>query len=54
MYCFLLKACVDNREDWADLSWKAESCLMTGGGIGNDYTIYRPKGATIKRTGGKV
>jgi len=50
--CFLLKACVDNREDWADLSWKSESCLMTGGGIGVDYSVYRPKGTIIKRTGG--
>ncbi len=30
--CFLLKAEEDSREDWANLSWKAESCLMTGGG----------------------
>lgn len=50
--CYLLKACVDNREDWANLSWKSESCLMTGGGIGIDYSVYRPKGSLIKRTGG--
>ena len=25
---------------------------MTGGGIGNNYDIYRPKGSLIKRTGG--
>lgn len=52
--CYLLKSLEDNREDWANLSWKAESCLMTGGGIGNDYSIYRPKGTLIKRTGGKA
>lgn len=52
--CYLLKSLEDSREDWANLSWKAESCLMTGGGIGNDYSIYRPKGAVIKRTGGKA
>ena len=52
--CFLLKAENDNREDWANLSWKAESCLMTGGGIGVDYSIYRPKGSLIKRTGGEA
>ena len=46
--CYLLKAEEDTREDWADLSWKAESCLMTGGGIGCDYSIYRPAGAPIK------
>lgn len=52
--CYLLRSLKDSREDWANLSWKAESCLMTGGGIGNDYSIYRAKGATIKRTGGKA
>lgn len=50
--CFLLKSLEDTREDWANLSWKAESCLLTGGGIGNDYSAYRPKGAVIKKTGG--
>jgi ribonucleoside-diphosphate reductase alpha chain len=52
--CYLLKAEEDSREDWANLSWKAESCLMTGGGIGADYSIYRPEGAPIRRTGGKA
>lgn len=52
--CYLLKSLEDSREDWADLSWKAESALMTGGGIGNDYSIYRPKGSVIKRTGGQA
>lgn len=50
--CYLLKSSEDSREDWADLSWKAESCLMTGGGIGNDYSIYRAKGSIIHKTGG--
>ena len=39
--CYLLRSEEDSSEDWANLSWKAESCLMTGGGIGIDYTIYR-------------
>ena len=50
--CFLLKAEEDTREDWANLSWKAESCLMTGGGIGIDYSVYRPEGSGLKSTGG--
>lgn len=50
--CYLLRSEEDSREDWANLSWKAESCLMTGGGIGNDYTKYRSKGSIIKKTGG--
>ena len=50
--CYLLKAEEDTREDWADLSWKAESCLMTGGGIGVDYSVYRAAGSPIHKTGG--
>lgn len=50
--CYLLRSEEDTREDWANLSWKAESCLITGGGIGNDYSVYRPRGSTISRTGG--
>ncbi len=50
--CYLLKAEEDTRQDWANLSWKAESCLITGGGIGVDYSVYRPEGASISRTGG--
>jgi ribonucleoside-diphosphate reductase alpha chain len=50
--CFLLKAEEDTREDWAQLSWKSESCLMTGGGIGADYSVYRPKDTVLSRTGG--
>lgn len=50
--CYLLKAEEDTREDWANLAWKAESCLLTGGGIGVDYSIYRPSGSIIRRTGG--
>lgn len=50
--CYLLRCEEDSREDWAQLSWKAESCLMTGGGIGADYSIYRPKNSVINRTGG--
>lgn len=50
--CYLFKSEEDSREDWANLSWKAESCLMTGGGIGNDYSIYREKNSLIHKTGG--
>jgi len=52
--CYLLKAEQDTRQDWADLSWKSESCLMTGGGIGVDYSVYRGSGSPIKRTGGQA
>lgn len=50
--CYLLRAEEDTREDWANLSWKSESCLMTGGGIGVDYSRYRGKGGKLSRTGG--
>jgi ribonucleoside-diphosphate reductase alpha chain len=50
--CFLLSAEEDTREDWANLSWKSESCLMTGGGIGVDYSIYRESGRVLTGTGG--
>ena len=50
--CYLFKSLEDTRQDWADTSWKVESALMTGGGIGNDYSVYRPRGARLGRTGG--
>jgi ribonucleoside-diphosphate reductase alpha chain len=50
--CYLLKAEDDTRQDWAELSWKSELCLTTGGGIGCDYSVYRQSGARIQKTGG--
>lgn len=50
--CYLLKAEEDTREDWANISWKSESCLMTGGGIGIDYSVYREEGRILAGTGG--
>lgn len=50
--CYLLKAEEDTREDWANLSYKSELCLSTGGGIGVDYSIYRPSGSILHGTGG--
>jgi len=50
--CFLLRAEEDTREEWANLTQRAVSCLMTGGGIGVDYSILRPEGKPLTRTGG--
>ena len=50
--CFLLRAEHDTREEWAALTQRAVSCLMTGGGIGIDYSILRPEGKPLSRTGG--
>lgn len=52
--CFIFISEEDSREDWADLSWKAERCLTVGGGIGNCYSIYRPRHSHLKGTGGEA
>src|SRR5574343_265626 len=52
--CYLLRAEEDTREEWSQVTWRAMSCLMTGGGIGIDYSRLRPAGRTLKRTGGKA
>lgn len=49
--CFLYRA-EDSREGWADLMQKVTSALMTGGGIGVDYSTLREEGSFVKRTGG--
>ena len=50
--CYLLRAEEDTREEWAAVTWRAMSCLMTGGGIGIDYSRLRPAGKALSRTGG--
>lgn len=50
--CYLLRAEEDTREEWADLTKRAMSCLMTGGGIGIDYSRLRESGRILSRTGG--
>ncbi len=50
--CYLLRAEEDTREEWAAVTWRAMSCLMTGGGIGIDYSRLRPAGKVLARTGG--
>lgn len=52
--CYLLRAEEDTREEWSNLTWRAMSCLMTGGGIGADYSRLRPSGRPLARTGGKA
>lgn len=51
--CLLLRA-EDSREGWAELLYKASMALMTGAGIGVDYSAVRAEGSTISRTGGKA
>lgn len=49
--CLLLKA-EDSREGWSELFYKASMALMTGAGIGIDYSDIRPSGKSIRKTGG--
>lgn len=49
--CLLLRA-EDSREGWSDLLSKASMALMTGAGIGVDYSTIRSKGSLIRKTGG--
>jgi ribonucleoside-diphosphate reductase alpha chain len=52
--CYLLRGEEDSREEWGNLVKRASDCLMSGGGIGVDYSVFRPSGATLGRTGGKA
>lgn len=49
--CFLFRA-EDSREGWSEIMQSITSALMTGGGIGVEYSQLRSEGALIKRTGG--
>jgi len=51
--CLLMRV-EDSREGWADHLQKCAMALMTGAGIGIDYSLVRPEGAPIRRTGGKA
>lgn len=50
--CYLLRGEDDTREEWGNLLKRASDCLMSGGGIGVDYSVFRPSGAPLGRTGG--
>jgi ribonucleoside-diphosphate reductase alpha chain len=52
--CYLLRGEEDSREEWGNLVKRASDCLMSGGGIGVDYSVFRPSGAPLGRTGGKA
>lgn len=49
--CLLLRA-EDSREGWSELLQKASMALMTGAGIGIDYSDVRANGKIIRKTGG--
>ena len=49
--CLMLRA-EDSREGWAELMHNASLSLMTGAGIGVNYSRVRPEGKPIRKTGG--
>jgi ribonucleoside-diphosphate reductase alpha chain len=51
--CLLLRV-HDSREGWAELVQKSAMALMSGAGIGVDYSGLREEGAIIKQTGGEA
>lgn len=50
--CYLFKSKEDTREEWGRLLQVSSDALMSGGGIGNDYTVFRERYALLRRTGG--
>jgi ribonucleoside-diphosphate reductase alpha chain len=49
--CALFRA-EDSREGWSDLWYRAGLALMTGAGIGCEYSLLRGKGKPVRKTGG--
>ena len=49
--CLLMRV-HDSREGWGNFLDKAATGLMSGAGMGADYSGLRPEGALVKRTGG--
>ena len=49
--CLLMRA-EDSREGWSELLYKCSMGLMTGAGVGIDFSPVRHEGADIKGTGG--
>ena len=50
--CYMLRLEEDSREEWAGVTQRSMSCLMTGGGIGVDVSLARPSGRQLKKPGG--
>ena len=48
----LLKRVEDSREGWAEHMKRCSMGLMTGAGIGAEYSEVRPEGKPIRKTGG--
>lgn len=51
--CFLMGNIEDTREGWSKTLYDNVAALMTGGGIGWDYSNIRPSGSKLSSTGGE-
>ena len=51
--CLLMRA-EDSREGWSEIMHNASMALMSGAGIGVEYSHVREKGALIRKTGGEA
>ncbi len=51
--CYLLRGLEDTREEWGGILQRSSDCLMSGGGIGVDYSRFREGGKPLSRTGGE-
>lgn len=49
--CLLMRA-EDSREGWSQLMYNGSMGLMSGAGIGVDYSLIRPEGKPVRKTGG--
>lgn len=52
--CFVLRADLDSKEGWGELSKEMIITSMTGGGCGIDFSDVRPNGAEIKGQKGEA
>lgn len=52
--CYLFRGLEDTREEWSEVARRCTNALMTGGGVGVDYSVFRPQGALLSRTGGEA
>lgn len=50
--CMVYKGEEDTRQEWGRLIHSCSDALMSGAGVGVDYSVFRPRGSLLKRTGG--
>lgn len=50
--CMIYKAEEDTRQEWGRLIHSCSDALMSGAGVGVDYSILRHRGSLLRRTGG--